>query len=130
MKLNNEFNVYEGSNAEVGQLITGYKFGCFLTPCLASKSFQTLYLQSLAQLRLVALHIIIFVETARKFLELFKIFSIDSTNYFCKLNYISLLTSYYTLSRVAIYLQEKQHAFITYRCCTCYMKLCFNLASR
>jgi len=29
---------------------------CFLTPCLASKSFWTLYLQSLAQLRQTSLH--------------------------------------------------------------------------
>jgi len=29
---------FEGSNAEVGQLIAGTKFVSFLTPCLASKS--------------------------------------------------------------------------------------------
>jgi len=78
----------DGSNAEVGQLIKGIKFGCFLTPdmaskkdarhgidlftaritrchvwhrfltpCLASKSIQTLYPQSLAQLRHLSLHL-------------------------------------------------------------------------
>jgi len=31
-------DIFEGSNAEVGQLITGMKFSSFLTPDMASKN--------------------------------------------------------------------------------------------
>jgi len=57
----------DDSNAEVGQLIAGYSritrchvWHRFLTPCLASKSFQTLCLQSLDQLRHLRLHLWIY----------------------------------------------------------------------
>jgi len=40
----------EGSFAEVVQLITGKKFASFLIPDIASKSCQTLYMQSLTKL--------------------------------------------------------------------------------
>jgi len=49
----------EGSNAEVGQLITGIEFVTFLTPCLALKSCLAFVLQSIAQLRLLSLQLAI-----------------------------------------------------------------------
>ena len=48
----------EGSFAEVGQLIAGTKFASFFRPDMASKSGQTLYTQSLAQLRQTSLQMV------------------------------------------------------------------------
>ena len=55
--LKNIVDLSEGSYAKIRQSIAGMKFGCFLTPEMASKSLWSPCMQSIAQLRQTSLQL-------------------------------------------------------------------------